>query len=110
MYLNLDLIYNIFHYLFPLFYYKHKDKKYKVYSPFTKKGICFDCDNDCCYFDYITLKYNLQGQETSADFSFISFKVTEEFFLWQVKKFFKCTPFKLTKEKIDFLQSNIRIK
>ena len=110
LYLNLNLIYNIFHYLFPLFYYKHKNKKYEVYSPFTKKSIYFFGNHDnslCYYYDYITFKYNLQGQEMPLDFSYTSFMFREEnFFSSQ----FKCRPFKLTKENTDFLQSNIRIK
>jgi len=102
-YLNLDLLYNIDNYLFPLFYY-NSESGYKVYSPMTNKEIFiwgalyFPEKGIVLYHDYKTnvcldenLKHILKKKE--------NFNAVE-----------RCKPFKLLKKDINFLKSNTRLQ
>ena len=109
MYLNLDLLYNINDYFFPLFYYKSRYTK-EVYCPITKKSILFYYVNEITglglykkrttnYYDYITLK--LKNYDNKI-YSFDNCQFTE-------KTTISCNPFYLDKKYLDFLTNNIRI-
>ena len=88
MYLNLDLLYNTYNYLFPLFYYQHYSNLYEIYSPMTKKSVYKNSLEDISYYYSIT--------ETEFNMSGI--------------KFIRCKPFKLDKLSFEYLKSNKRIK
>ena len=95
-YLNLDLLYNIDTYLYPLFYYKCSDRS-EVYSPMTLKSIA-NFNHDTFYFDHITINYHY----------ICTF--TEEYTINNGHKYSsRCEPFKLSKEQILFLKSNKRL-
>ena len=107
MYLNLDLLYNTYYYLFPLFYYKHYYYKIDiVYSPMTKKFL-FKYPSHSIYYDFITkkrccLKSKMIGLYYNCIF-------TENAFNWNGNIYNKCKPFKLDYEDLYFLKSNTRI-
>ena len=107
MYLNLDLLYNTYNYIYPLFYYKDNyDYGRQVYSPMIKKSVY---KNACgiTYSDYITKKYKYKGVSFFDDTGYI---FTENTINFNVSFIFnKCKPFKLTKEDLYFLKSNTRI-
>ena len=111
MYLNLDLLYNIDNYLFPLFYYQSCGYKssYKVYSPMTKKFVYI---NRCygIYYDLITkqkcLKEILYKRIIFDDTKYI---FTENTIIHITSFYNKCNPFKLNSEDLYFLKNNIRI-
>ena len=98
MYLNLDLLYNTYNYLFPLFYYQYYSDLYEIYSPMTKKSVYKDSLDDISYFDYIT-------DNLALDYS-----ITETEFNMSGIKFIRCKPFKLDKLSLEYLKSNKRIK
>ena len=120
MYLNLDLLYNINDYLYPLFYYKNYNSYLStVYSPTTKKSICFYCNEITGlglyekritnYYDYITLKYK-NYDNTIYYFELDCFQFTEKNTTsCNIIRGYKCNPFYLDKDKLEFLKSNTRI-
>ena len=108
MYLNLDLLYNVNKYLYPLFYYEYNYEKREIYSPMTKKSINKYVFNWTTYLfiDYITknFKYN------NRNISFTETRIfTENTFIRNGNIYNKCDPFKLTKKELHFLKSNTRI-
>ena len=109
MYLNLDLLYNVEIYLFPLFYYKDY-YSYIVYSPITKKST-----SGIFFRDYITLNFKWNTSYEPKEPQVFPFKkenyiVTEIEFIRYGSKDIRCDPFKISKKEIDFLKSNTRIK
>ena len=107
MYLNLDLLYNTYNYLFPLFYYQYySDDLYEIYSPMTKKSVYKNCDY-VIYFDFITKKYEYLAK--IFDFDDTDFISTENTLMYYDSILEKCKPFKLNKEYLYFLKSNTRI-
>ena len=107
MYLNLDLLYNVDNYLFPLFYYKFEyDYGRQVYSPMTKKFVFKDNQDSITYFDFITKKYGNSGSSFNYKIIFI---FTENRLNHNGYVFNKCKPFKLNKKDLYFLKSNTRI-
>ena len=102
MYLNLDLLYNVDIYLFPLFYYYSNSSQYFVYCPITKKSV-YQYNNynyDYIYYDHITNLFKCKNNETGSVYYGIDFIV---------KLYTKCKPFFLEKEHIKYLKSNKRI-
>ena len=117
MYLNLDLLYNINDYFFPLFFYKLDFNLnvclYEVYSPMFKKSINFFKNKNFIYIDYITGKYKNDYNEIhDLNFEVSNYQFTEK----EIRNHnnnidgYKCNPFYLDKKYIDFLTNNIRIK
>ena len=108
MYLNLDLIYNVNNYLYPLFYYKYcnNDPECEVYSPMTKKSVYKNCDY-VIYYDFITKKYEYLAK--IFDFDDTDCIFTENTLKYYDSILEKCKPFKLNKEYLYFLKSNTRI-
>ena len=112
MYLNLDLLYNVDNYLFPLFYYNGCNYNYKssnkVYSPITKK-----CIFNSVYYDFITKK--MQNGYFIFDFDDTKHIITENTITWintitwKNIIYNKCNPFKLNSEDLYFLKNNTRI-
>ena len=101
-YLNLDLLYVLDNYTFPLFYYSNKYRSfYKVYSPMTLKSIFKDSRN---YYDYLTKKTRLIDRTIVK---FDTFEITEKNAIYYENNI--CESFKLSKKDISFLKSNIRI-
>ena len=112
MYLNLDLLYNVNKYLYPLFYYGDKYGKREVYCPITKKSINIHINDiiHTFYYDFITKnsKYN------NRKISFTEYCKTRIFTENTLNRngyiYNKCNPVKLTKKELHFLKSNTRIK
>ena len=116
MYLNLDLLYNVNNYLYPLFYYKYEYISdtfiYGVYSPMTKKSIFKNkllnlksYDDLPIYYDYITKKYGNLGSTFNETYHIF----TENTLNYYNCIYNKCKPFKLNSEELYFLKSNTRI-
>ena len=109
MYLNLDLLYNIDKYLYPLFYYKIIHWGHLVYSPMIKKSVYKN--NHIIYSDYITKKYN-EYKEVSlvSTFDDTGYIFTENTINFDGRfTFIKYKPFKINKTDLIFLKSNTRI-
>ena len=108
MYLNLDLLYNVNDYLYPLFYYKQKYGR-KVYCPITKKSIV-NHDDTIIYYDYITFNYHFIENNIIFNFPNDIYYFTQEnsLILTNIDGY-KCDPFYLDKDKLEFLKSNTRI-
>ena len=106
MYLNLDLLYNVNNYLFPLFYYRDDYGNFKIYSPMTKKSV-YEIEFCNVYFDYITKKYEYLVK--IFDFDDTGYIFTENTLNKGGYIYNKCKSFKLTKEDLHFLKSNTRI-
>ena len=111
MYLNLDLLYNTYKYLFPLFYYGDGCNYYAIYSSMTKKSIYLYKSilghiNIYYYYDYITFK--VYNAESESIHNMIPCTFAEEY-KRKPDHFPKVKPFKLDKEIISFLKSNTRI-
>ena len=110
MYLNLDLLYNTYNYIYPLFYYKYcnNDSECEVYSPITKKSVYINSYFIAFWYDFITKKYK------SGSFVGI-FDYTHDIYTENTINFNgsfilkKCKPFKLNKKDLYFLKSNTRI-
>ena len=105
MYLNLDLLYNVDIYLFPLFYYRNKsffNKIFRVYSPMTKKSMYIEIDFDCKYIycDHITFVYKNKNIKRLFDY---------DINIYLAELYTKCKPFFLEKKYIEYLKSNKRI-
>ena len=105
MYFNLDLLYNTYKYLYPLFYYGKRE----IYSPMTKKSINKYVFNWTTYLfiDYITknFKYNNRNISFTETRIFTENKLYRNGYIYN-----KCNPVKLTEKKLHFLKSNTRIK
>ena len=94
MYLNLDLLYNIDKYLFPLFYYKGELYKL-VYSPMTNKSAYFYNNDFCVYFNYYLKK---------------DYTITKDIIYYKdLLLYNKCKPFKINKKHLKFLENFISI-
>ena len=108
MYLNLDLLYNIYDYLYPLFYYNHYYYKIDniVYSPMTKKFL-FKYPSHSIYYDFITKKRCCLKPKRIGFYS--NYIFTENTFNRNGVINNKCKPFKLNSEDLYFLKSNIKI-
>ena len=108
MYLNLDLLYNTYDYLYPLFYYKNPRWGYIIYSPITKK---FVYENACqnTHYDFNTKKHKDLFLVKIFDFDDTEYIITENIINLSGSIYNKCKSFKLTKENIFFLKSNTRI-
>ena len=104
MYLNLDLLYNVDKYLFPLFYYGFLtlDSVGEVYCPVSKKSIYFDFDSfnkRILLYDLITCNF--------IDENSIIHHFDEEFEYTQEKvKFGPFTLYKYTNKQSE-IKSNI---
>ena len=94
MYLNLDLLYNVEIYLFPLFYYK-SDYSRMIYSPITKKSA-----TSIYYYDHITLNFCWESPEPIA-FLKKDFIITETEFIRYSFKYIRCDPFKISKKELN---------
>ena len=104
MYLNLDLLYNVNNYLYPLFYYKNK-YVHVVYSPMTKKSVFKNNQDSITYLDFITKKYGNSGSSFDTTICiFTENTLNHNGFIYN-----KCKPFKLESEDLYFLKSNTRI-
>ena len=104
MYLNLDLLYNVDIYLFPLFYYNINSihSQSFVYCPITKKS-AYQYNNynyDYIYYDHITNLCKCKNNKTGSFYYDIDF-IT--------RYYTKCKPIFLDKEHIKYLKSNKRI-
>ena len=108
MYLNLDLLYNIDKYIYPLFYYKFKYgyDLTEIYSPMTKKSV-YKNIQDIIYSDFITKKY--KGSSLLGIFDDTHYIFTENLLNYDGFIYNKCKPFKLSKKDLHFLKSNTRI-
>ena len=115
MYLNLDLLYNVEIYFFPLFYYKHGYSSFVIYSPITKKSVeCGNCCNDhFIYCDYISCKSFLKttgfNNGKMESFKKEDYSITEIEYIFFNIKYSKCNLIKLKKEELEYLKSNIRV-
>ena len=114
MYLNLDLLYNIDKYLFPLFYYSKENYgyygHYEVYSPMTFKSIFVNVNYN--WFSLYDYKNSLTScsEKVIMKFYMQNCTFTENIFYYEKKVYMeKCKPFKLNPENLYFLKSNIRI-
>ena len=109
-YLNLDLLYNVNNYLYPLFYYEYKDKNDReVYCPITKKSIVYH-DNILTCYDYITFNFHFIEKNIISNFPNDIYHFTQENSLMVTNIHgYKCDPFYLDKDKLEFLKSNTRI-
>ena len=108
MYLNLDLLYNIDNYLYPLFYYQSCNYKsnYRVYSPMIKKFLyIYSCYS--VYYDFITKK--MQTRYFILHFDDKPYIITENTITWRNIIHKRCNPFKLNSKDLYFLKNNIRI-
>jgi len=87
--MNLNLLYNIYDYLYPLFYYSWDiNCDLEIYSPVTKKSICKSKYKN----KYYILRYNYRNINTDCMY-FSPFKIS------------KCSQFKISKEDIKFLKT-----
>ena len=113
MYLNLDLLYNIDNYLFPLFYYKckHFQHEKEVYSPMTFKSVFVNYNyNYFSLYDYKNSRISSSNYKDIKKFFAYNCTFTENVFYYEKKVYMKkCKPFKLNSENLHFLKSNIRI-
>ena len=109
MYINLDLLYNVDNYLFPLFY--NPESEFEVYSPMTNKGIfiwgyLYLEKGLVLYYDY---KTNVCLDDKSKTYIKKTINFNEKSF----KKFNPCKSYKsykLSKKDINFLKSNTRLQ
>ena len=106
MYLNLDLLYNVNDFLFPLFYYENKEKNGReVYCPITKKGIYFFKGYSKSYF--FNYKIRKLGTDTCVrPFNIQYYFTSENVFNKTEKVMTKTSPFKLSQKDIKFLKSS----
>ena len=79
MYLNLDLLYNINHFLFPLFYYNDGNTS-EVYSAIYQRSVYKS--NGIRYYHYYLDAINIINISKN-----------------------KCAPFELSQKEIDFLEN-----
>lgn len=108
-YLNLDLIYNVNNYLYPLFYYNYSNYSYEVHCPITKKSL-YKSNSSTFYYDYITSKFQIKNGKYGKIFDKTKYVFTENIFNLNGSIFFnKCEPFKLDSEDLYFLKNNTRI-
>ena len=92
LYLNLDLLYIIETYIFPLFYYEYKydDKSdYFIYSPITHKSIC------------IYYSFNKREYRTDLHKHWVPF-YNEDYLHYK-----PCIKIKLEKKFIDFVKDKL---
>ena len=109
-YLNLDLLYNTYDYLYPLFYYKSStnNTRFEIYSPMTKKSVTLY--QGSCYFqtDFITRK--AKSIEESMLFSYNKgFNFKETCVIFDNFKYMRTKPIKIKEKILKFLKSNTRI-
>ena len=106
-YLNLDLLYNVNDFLFPLFYYQscNYSSSYRVYCPMAKKCVYINPYYTICY-DFITKKRNCQKDVIFDDTKYI---FTENTAKYKNITYNKCKPFKLNSKDLYFLKNNTRI-
>ena len=112
MYLNLDLLYNTYIYLFPLFYYKDNYGHYEVYSPMTFKSVFVNVNyNWFSLYDYKNSHTSCSENKVIMKFYMQNCTFTENVFYYEKKVYMeKCKPFKLNSENLHFLKSNTRIE
>ena len=109
MYLNLDLLYNTYNYIYPLFYYKDNyDYGRQVYSPMIKKSV-YKNAYGITYSDYITKKYKYKVVSLVCTFDDTGYIFTENTLNHNGFICNKCKPFKLESEDLYFIKSNTRI-
>ena len=111
MYLNLDLLYNIDTYLYPLFYYSDRYDLSEVYSPMSLKSIYFFRDEGTphtIYFDYLNLNFK-KGEKIHLFLVSFTFNFTKEKLIFNQFVLNNSSSFKLKKQDILFLKSNKRI-
>ena len=87
MYLNLDLLYNTYIYLFPLFYYSKCQSEFLVYCPIKTKSI----------YKYFESYYNFTLRYSAIE-------ITLDKVRFQDYTFYKCKPFNLDKQHLEFLK------
>ena len=108
MYLNLDLLYNTYKYLYPLFYYGDGWNQCVFYSSMTKKSVCINYPFMKHYYDFITFKLQSYNNKNST-YNMPPCTITEKYIQFSEKYLYKVKPFKLDKETSSFLKSNTRI-
>ena len=108
MYLNLDLLYVLDAFTFPLFYYSN-GRSQEIYCPLTLKSIFKMNVNYIEYCDYMTSSCTINN----STFTMINndlYKFTEEYYLYKGTIWLeKCKPFKIKEKEYIFLKSNKRI-
>ena len=103
MYLNLDLLYNVNNYLFPLFYYNNGISK-EVYYPITKKSVLYFYSNEkriTDYYDYITFSFCHKDDINGFLFGNKYHFTREKSFTNTPINSVICAPFKISKEDLD---------
>ena len=113
MYLNLDLLYNTYKYLYPLFYYGDNYGKREVYSPMTFKSVLVNFSDN--YFSLTLYDYKSafsRKNNVIEEFFAYNCTFTENVFYFDKEVYMeKCKPFlELDPENLYFLKSNTRIK
>ena len=114
MYLNLDLLYNVYKFLFPLFYYKSIQGSCIIYLPITKKSISIYPSKTIYYNDHITGTFRISddndiyGGNKDNQNNWVYF--IEKRIIYYATEFKKCNLKKIKKEHFDYLKNNIRIK
>ena len=109
LYLNLDLLYNVNQFLFPLFYYS-ANRIRVIYSPMTLKSVCIEEKDVVRFFDYITQKIKMNNHTGPLE---VKMEFTEETLEWSGIFFLedvtlnRTEPFKFKKE--SFLKSKINL-
>ena len=93
MYLNLDLLYNVNDFLFPLFYYESLSTK-KVYSPITKKSIIY-MNTEVIYYDCTTFNFPNYNYYFTQKISFRNHYING----------YNCVPFEVNKKDLEYLKT-----
>ena len=124
LYINLDLLYNINEFLFPLFYYEYKiftrlygmaleefqgryTNFHVIYSPMTLKSVCIDPQDVDKFFDFFTQKIKVDNMIRLFNIYIMTF--SEKSLNWDDRILNRTEPFKLKKEYISFLKSKTRL-
>ena len=103
MYLNLDLLYVLDAFTFPLFYYSN-GSCFEVYCPINLKSVKFGSSGYTFYCDFITSKMK-------SDDRIFEFESNRMYSVHNARYFLKsCNLFKIKEKEYLFLKSNKRIK
>ena len=97
MYLNLDLLYNVNIYLYPLFYYKDASFE-QVYCPITENSVYF--------YNNVFLTFDSSNNPVYKK----DHTITKDTIYYEnIVNFNKCKPFKIDKEYLKYLK-NLKLK
>ena len=107
-YLNLDLLYVLDDYTFPLFYYSNEVST-EVYSPMTLKSVYIRYNENPYFTDYKTSKLKINGNTRKFENRYKLRFTEKEIYFNQNLDSYKSKPFKINQKFSDFLKSNKRI-